>query len=146
MKSKIIIFMLFFSLPVFGQLKPKFSFDYFMGNYDIKIVTPILIDENLQEYSAKMDYGNFRVRIGADYEFKHFSVYFDQSIFMNKSKNITFQPLQAEWYAGAKIKIYKKIYFQYEHMCVHPIISNNTFEKQSKIYGGYNMLSISYGY
>jgi len=131
---------------MFGQLKPRFAVDYFINGYDTKFVKTIIIDDADQEFSTKINNGNFRIRIGANYDFKHFNLYFDQNIYMNKAKNISFQPLQAEWFTGINIKVYKKIRVSYEHLCIHPIISNNTFNSQHKIYGGYNMFSISYGY
>jgi hypothetical protein len=100
------------------------------------------------EYSINHEhhYGDFRVRVGGEYKHKKFSAYFDQHVYMDKAAGFTFQPLQAEWYVGASYNIKSKLTVKLEHVCIHPVVSSGTYQYQSRMYGGYNMFSLSYGY
>lgn len=141
---------LFISLAVIAgmsaqaQFKPKAAFDYFPTGYRQKVVMPLPASTGMNEIESIVDFGNFRVRIGAEYQIKKVSVYFDQSIYMNKAQNVAFVPLQAEWYAGMKYEIVKGVSLKYEHLCIHPIQTNGGIKTGA--YGGYNMISIGYGY
>lgn len=145
MKKLLLIAILFSGNMAFGQFRPRASIDYF-PKFKTRTVIPLCPSTGITEFGSVMDYGNFRVRLGATYTYKFASVYFDQNVYMEKGRNIAFKPLQAEWYAGIKFRIYKGINLSYEHACFHPIITDNSYESRTKFYGGYNMFSISYGY
>lgn len=136
MKTTIIVLLLILSISVSAQLNPKIAFDYFPKNYGIKVTTP---SAEIINY-----YGLFRVRLGADYTIKKFTVFFNQNVYMNKYSGITFRPLQAEWFAGLSYSITAKVKVTYEHLCIHPILTDG--KSQTKIFGGYDVISISYGY
>ena len=99
---------LFISLAVIAglsaqaQFKPKAAFDYFPSGHLEKVVMPVSASTGMNGIESVVDYGNFRVRIGAEYQVKKWTAYFDQNIYMEKSSGISFQPLQAEWFAGVK--------------------------------------------
>ncbi len=141
---------LFISLAVIAgmsaqaQFKPKAAFDYFPSGYREKVSMPVSVCTGMNEIESVVDYGNFRVRIGAEYQVKKWTAYFDQNIYMIKSSGISFQPLQAEWFAGVKYEIVKGLVAKYEHLCIHPIQTNGGIKTGA--YGGYNMISIGYGY
>ena len=137
---------LFMSCKAFSQFTPKASFDYFATGYNTK--TAVQADPSVSNERTEMimRYGSFRVRIGGEYAIKKLSVHFEQHVYMNKAKNVTFAPTQAEWYAGVKYKFTDKIMVKYEHMCTHPVGSDGSQATQTSLYGGYNMISVSYGY
>lgn len=130
-----------------AQLKTRAAFDYFStGNRLIMSQssrTPSGV-ESTESIINIMEYGSFRVRTGADYTIKRFTAYFDQSVYMKLSKT-SFSPLQAEWYVGVKYNITSKINLQVEHLCIHPV-SPRLLGQGVRLYGGYNMISINYGY
>lgn len=137
--KKIIVFLLLVSAQLSAQFTPKASFDYFVGGYGIRTT------DKLTARSSTVSYGNFRIRVGAEYAIKKLSAYFDQNVYANKGADISFSPIQAEWFVGVKFSLTKKINFKYEHLCTHPILSDwNPIE--NRLYGGYDMISVSYGY
>lgn len=136
MKTTIIVLLLILSISVSAQLNPKIAFDYFPNNYVVKIAAATS--------GATNYYGMFRVRVGADYSIKKLTVYFDQKVYMNKASGISFRPMQAEWYVGLRYSVTDKIKIGYEHLCIHPIEAYAVYH--SKVYGGYDVISISYGY
>lgn len=144
---KLAIIILLSIMPVFcsAQIRYSASLDY-SPNFRAKIVSPYCVNGQNAEYSSVMDYGMFRVRIGATYAYKFVSIYFDQHVYMSKARGISFNPVHAEWSVGASVKIYKGIKFEYSHTCLHPILSDNQYAKRSKMYGGCDVFSISYGY
>lgn len=146
MKAITVVIVLLLCLPAFGQFKPRGAFDYFVGSHSIMLEQSMPAYTGLTEWETAMTYGTMRVRIGADYTIKRFTAFFDQEVYMNKSQNISFQPLQAVWYAGAKFRIVENVHLKFEHQCIHPVVSNDSYDKQVRMYGGYNMFSISYGY
>jgi hypothetical protein len=146
MKSVILSAVMLFALSTSAQLKPRAAFDYFPRPYTVKVVTPLPATMGITEWESLVSYGSFRVRVGADYTYWRLSAYFDQHVYMNKARDITFQPLQAEWYAGIKFHITGNVLLKFEHLCIHPVVSDRSYHVQTRVYGGYNMFSISYGY
>jgi len=138
MYYKLIILLLF---PVFsfGQIKfqPKIATDFFYPEYHLTFQNP------MNNSVFTVDQGDVRTRLGLEASYKKFSVYFDQHLYMDYAGG-QFDPNTAYWYAGAKYK-WKFLDFKFEHLCIHPI---NTYSMQyrPRYYGGYNMISISYGY
>lgn len=127
-------------LPIFGfsqKIQPKIAVDYFVGGYHYRVDNP------MSNTVFSIDHGNCRARIGAEFSYKQASVYFDQHVYM-KNSGLSFDPTQAYWWVGASY-FWRQIKIKYEHECIHPI---NTYSGQyrSKYYGGYDMVSISYGY
>lgn len=147
MKTKCALFLFLASAHVaVAQLTPRAAFDYFAGGYDVKVVENRYYLGTQYENQIIIPHGEFRARVGADYRFKNVSVFFDQHIYMLKAQNITFQPLQATWFAGIEYHFTNEIKLKYEHMCTHSVITDGSANTQIKMYGGYNMFSISYGY
>ena len=143
-----LVFVALVGLPSFGQLKPRAALDYYFGGYNTKaVITPPAYYGKKEAYIV-MRYGSYRLRIGADYAIKKFpalALTFDQHVYMNRLRGLSFQPKQAEWYVGAKLTV-KKITFKFEHLCIHAVTGDGSYELQTRLYGGYNMLSVSYGY
>jgi hypothetical protein len=142
MKTIIITLFLILSISASAQLNPKIAFDYFPYKSEIRMA-------NFYAQSGNAAYishynGMFRVRVGADYSIKKFTIYFDQKVYMNKASGVSFRPLQAEWFAGLSYSITAKVKVTYEHLCIHPILTDG--KDQTKIFGGYDVISISYGY
>lgn len=139
MKKFFFIALLLLPTVAFSQLKPRIAFDYFPGGYNTQLNIPVALSCGAQEWNVDVPRGNFRIRIGADYSI----FYFDQSIYMNKGIGASFNPIQAEWAVGIKYK-YKGLTFRFEHLCIHPI--GNSGIEAVKIYGGYDMISVGWGY
>lgn len=132
-----------FLYPTNAQFKPRIAFDYFTNGYNERIVIPVPPSTGMNEFAIDDAKGNFRIRTGADYSFLGITAYYDQAIYMNKARGAMFSPLQAEWYAGAKYTLWG-LTVKAEHLCIHPI---GTFGvERMKRYGGYNMISVGYGY
>ncbi|MBV5348867.1 hypothetical protein JZU61_04325 [bacterium] len=146
MKAIALSVLLLLCASAFGQFKPRAAFDYFPGTYHVRFVQSLPASTGLDEWATTKNYGSFRVRMGADYTYKRLTAYFDQYVYMDKSEGISFQPLQAEWYAGMKFRISDGLHLRFEHLCIHPILSSGSYITQIRMYGGYNMVSISYGY
>ena len=114
-------------------VKPKAALDYYTNGYALKV------DESVNRL------GHFRARMGIDFNWKKFTIYADNHVFMNWSNlnKINFTPTLNNFFIGAEFKV-NKIKIRYEHLCTHPIKSDDI--QALKIYGGYDMFSISYGY
>ncbi len=117
------------------KLKPKFALDYFTTNSVVFSST-----KDAFQYT----YPNYRVRMGCDLTYKKFTLYFDQHIYMKSVAITKFDPYQAYWYVGCNYKVSKNIKISYEHLCIHPITYFSI--PRDNLFGGYNMISISYGY
>lgn len=148
MKKILLILLSLFSTNLSSaQFKPRASIDYFLEGYNMKVYENIQIPGiGVFENSVISRYGRFRVRIGGEYRIKRLGLYFDQNVYMIKANSIFYRPLQAEWYTGAKFYITNDISIKAEHLCMHPIMSDVLSKNNSRVYGGYNMISISYGY
>lgn len=137
MKLLIVILLLITSV-VYGQkVQPKIAVDFFPREYHLTFQNPM----NNSVFSV--DHGDFRTRLGAEFTYKKASAYFDQHIYMDYAGG-AFDPTQAYWYVGVTYK-WKFFNFKAEHLCVHPI-STYSNQWRTKYYGGYNMISVSYGY
>lgn len=146
MKNTLLILFLLTTLTASAQrFYPKGSLDYFVGGNELAITQTVIDQTGTTIFEFPFSYGYFRARIGAEFKYRGFSAYFDQKIYMNKSVNISFRPLQAEWYAGISYTIFSKIKLTYEHLCIHPI-NSGSYAQPIKLYGGYDMFSISFGY
>jgi hypothetical protein len=143
--KKVLFLLLLISNIVSAQFKPKIAVDYFIGGFSEKTIIQVVDGSMKHDNSIFIRNGEMRIRTGADYKYKGLTAYFDQHIYMDKSKGIVFQPLSARWFVGLKYKVTKDITFNYEHLCIHPIQTDNN-DTRSKIYGGYDMISVSYGY
>lgn len=124
----------------FSQLKPRIAFDYFPGGYNTQLY--------ISDLGVDVPRGDFCIRTGAEYSILNMArvpmmFYFDQSVYMNKGRGANFNPIQAEWAVGIKYK-YKGLTFRFEHLCIHPI--GNSGIEAVKIYGGYDMISVGWGY
>lgn len=128
-------------------VKPKAAFDVFAGGYSMthKVQVPNLINptqSNLMPYRNSVDY---RTRLGLDFKWKDFTVNVDHHTYMDwgNENRISFAPRISKFFIGASYE-WNKIKLKYEHMCIHPIKSNNwdTIE----LYGSYDMISVSYNY
>lgn len=116
------------------KVTPKAAFDIFTNGY--KII--------LNDQPAKM--GDFRTRIGLDFDWRKFTVYADTHVYMNYAggSSANFRPRLSEYYIGAKFHITKEIKVQYEHLCIHPVKAHGRSGIDK--YGGYDMISLSYNY
>lgn len=133
-----LLLILLLPLSLFAQrVQPKIALDLIPGEYHIKVQNPM----NNSVFS--IDHGDFRARVGVEAFYKQFSVYFDQHIYMDYA-SAQFDPTQAYWFAGTKWRN-KKFEIKYEHTCIHPI---NTYSNQyrARYFGGWDMVSFSYGY
>lgn len=125
------------SYSVFAQkVHPKIAIDVFEGNH-------LTFESPMSNTVFNIYQGNFRARLGADLRYKNATLYFDQHVYMQRD-GIQFDPTQAYWYVGVKWRN-KKFEIKYEHLCIHPI---NTYSNQyrSRYFGGWDMVSFSYGY
>lgn len=136
-KFKIYLFFVLYLLSSSIQAQtpvPKAAFDVFPRGYYIK----------MNNQTQKI--GDYRVRLGVDYSWKDFTFSGDAYTYMdyaNRKNSVTFSPKLAEYYVTIKYT-YKKINISYQHLCIHPIKVD--VAKDTNIYGGYDMLSISYNY
>lgn len=144
MKKNIIFLALFSAIAAQAQFKPKAAVDYFNKGYRQKVIMPLPTSTGQKNIESIVNYGEFRLRMGAEYKYKDFSAYLDQNIYMDKASGVTFTPLQAEWFAGLKVEIKKGLFLKYEHYCIHPIETDGNIK--TNVYGGYDLISLSYGY
>lgn len=134
MKQLFVLLFISISVSVMAQkFTPKVAFDVFPSGYYIKANDEIL------------KLGDYRTRMGVDFDWKIFKVYADVHTFMDWANNgkIRFSPKVAEYYTGVKVKV-NKVVFKYEHLCIHPVKVDTKMD--TNLYGGYDMLSISYNY
>lgn len=133
---KILILILIPILSFAQKIQPKIAVDVFDSNH-------LTFESPMTNESFNVYQGNFRTRIGADLSYKNATLYFDQHLYMQRL-GIQFDPTEAYWFAGAKYRI-NKFEIKAEHLCIHPV---NTYSNRwrAKYYGGYNMISVSYGY
>lgn len=127
------------------QFTPKLAFDYMPASYKIKMSQLISATTGFNNYDMLYKYGTFRVRMGVSFTYNHFEAYADQHIYMQSFTGHAFNPSAAWWFIGAKYSITDKIKIRYEHLCIHPVIYDND-AVMSKMYGGYDLFSISYNY
>ena len=135
---KLTVLFILLAVTCFAQkFQPKIAVEFFYPEYHIQFQNPM----NNTVYGVDM--GDIRTKLGGEFTYKKASVYFDQHLYMDYA-GAQFDPVQAYWFVGATYT-YKSIKFKYEHECIHPI---NTYSNQwrTRFYGGYDMISISYGY
>lgn len=148
MKNIIINLILIFivSINMSGQtLQPKVAFDYFPNSLGYTF----MVNNELAEL------GRYRTRVGIDFignipinkpfikDIKY-NVFTDIHTHMNfANRGLRFDPKIVNFYIGANLS-YKKFKIEYKHLCVHPTKSHTSIPIQ--VYGGYDMISISYGY
>ena len=142
-KLLLIILSLAFPLSMQAQFKPRAAFDYFPNGYNTQLSLPVPATSGLDLWNITVPKGHFRVRTGADYSVRGVTGYFDQTVYMNEGRGGTFLPLQAVWYVGVKYTRWG-LTVKAEHLCIHPIGASGM--DGIKQYGGYNMVSIGYGY
>ncbi len=134
MKKLFVLLFISISVSVMAQkFIPKVAFDAFPRGYNIKVGETILKK------------GDYRTRIGVDCDWRNFKLYADVHTYMDWANNgrVNFSPKVAEYYTGIQYKV-KGVVFKYEHLCIHPVKVNTKID--TEMYGGYDMLSVSYNY
>lgn len=135
------------SLSGYSQLSTRAAMDYFPGGLRELISTVNSDGQTISQNQILASYGDFRVRIGADYRIGRFKAYFDQNVYMGLGESWTFRPNSAEWSVGLTFKIMDGVRLQFEHLCGHPVLNDlNVDGRGVQIRKGYNMISINYGY
>ena len=125
-------------IMVHGQqikLYPKVAMSY--GNDKIRII---------DDYGYRCDYHmpNFMFRTGLEARYKKLSVYYDTKIWCSSSGR-RFSPEQSIFEVGVSYQITDKIKISASHTCSHPLITDNG-KFHDGIYGGGDVITISYGY
>lgn len=135
--KKLIILLLLVEATAAAQIKvnPRIAVDVFTTPYQMKLQN--------SNTNYIVNYGTFRARVGAEVTYKSFAAGFSQNVYMEKGRN-AFRPLQAEWFVNVSFKLTDKIKVSIEHLCVHPVRSDGI--ERIEMFGGYNMISVSYGY
>jgi hypothetical protein len=119
-------------------VSPRFAIaHYFAGSYDVKVDNADLT----QRYKAT--YGDYKFSVGATFSYSGISLYFDAYTYATIGKK-SFAPLLTEFYSGVSYKLTESVTIKYEHLCIHPFRSLQ--KTPGSIFGGYDMIGISYGY
>jgi hypothetical protein len=137
--KKLIILLLLVEATAAAQIKvnPRIALDVFTTPYLLKVQGADL------NYNI-VDYGTFRARIGAEASYRRFAIGFTQHVYMRHWNSFTFRPMQAEWFVNASFRLTDKLKLSVEHLCVHPVRTDGV--RNVEVFGGYNMVSVSYGY
>ena len=127
-------------LPIMAQaqqikLYPKIAVSY--GNDKIRII---------DDYGYRCDYHipKFMFRTGLEARYKKLSIYYDTKIWCANSGR-RFSPEQSIFEVGVNYQITDKIKINASHTCRHPLSTDNG-KFHDGIYGGGDVISISYGY
>jgi len=154
--KKILMLMLLFPMLVNAQIKifPKVAVSYSdetlrvadvtTGNrYDFMFRTGLDADVTTgNRYDFK--YPAFMFRTGLDAKYKKFTLYYDTKIWC-ASSNYQFDPQQAIFEVGVTYNVNEKIKINVHHTCLHPLSADNGTYHDG-LYGGGNVITVSYGY
>lgn len=88
---------------------------------------------------------DYYVCVGGRFQYKGFGVESVNKIYCVTDNFIKNSPYLAKFYIRGFYQITPKIKFQIEHLCIHPIISENKWER-FRLRGGHTEISISYGF
>ena len=125
------------TLPAQNRIKlfPKAALSYTDEHYEIS-----------EQVLAHTEMPYMTTRIGLELQYKNFSVYSDNKFWMKADlKDKSFTPSQAEFTFGVSYHLTQKINITAEHVCLHPIYTDNG-KGINGICGGKNEITISYGY
>lgn len=118
---------------------PKAELEYFIGREKFSR----FISEN---DTFDFNYGQLKTRVGLDFKYGSFTLYFDTDTYMNKSKKgFTFDPTHVDFFSGFSINIKENIKLSFVHLCQHPVTTYSANKKDS-MYGGFSSIKISYNY
>lgn len=115
---------------------------YLPGGYNIKYIQPIPASSGNNTFETMFKYGAFLTNIEVSVDIlKHFEIYGNQKLYM-ESSGAFMKPTQAEWNIGLALKLNKKFKIGYEHLCIHPLKTDNY--QRIELYGGYNKLYLRF--
>ena len=127
-------------VPIMAQaqqikLYPKVAMSY--GNDKIRII---------DDHGYRCDYSmpKFMFRTGLEAQYKKLSIYYDTKIWCANSGR-RFSPEQSIFDVGASYNVTDKIKISASHTCRHPLSTDNG-KLHDGIYGGGDVITISYGY
>ena len=119
------------------RLYPKVSASY--GDYQIRV------RDDISGLPTSYRLPNFKFRTGLEMKYKKVSAYYDSS-FLCEYKGTSFAPKQAIFEIGASYEVIKNIKVGASHCCLHPLHSDSDHAYNGGVFGGYNQITISYGY
>lgn len=153
-----------FEINEYIDFEPKVSFSYIFDGFDTSTYQNFQTD---REYAKKMDigtpihgngkfftrpiisnYGSCKSKIGIEIKNKQtkLSIYFDNVTYMDDFTKGSFIINTMEFYSGVKYTYSDKIKVTFEHLCIHPVMSDGNITHPN-VFGGYKYnLSVSYGY
>lgn len=157
MKKQIIILIALLFCNAFSwnneiEIKPRVGFGMFFNNYTTvsKLDKYVVVDVS-ENYSAATqnslnDYGKFKSTLGVDIKYNDFTLYFTNYLYVDiNTKRKSFSPNLFEFYSGIKYQLLSNVSINYQHLCIHPV-SVDGKEFSAKLYGGYNLIEITFGY
>lgn len=118
---------------------PRMAMDWYAKPYHMLFVLPA------NEEILVSSMGNFRIRSGGDILYKdRWGIAIDQHVYIRDFYKTSFRPANVLWDFKIFVRIAPKINISFSHGCWHPVrIYHNQF---TEVYGGWNMLSVSYEY
>ena len=135
--QKMLLLMCFVPIMAHAQIKlsPKVAVSY--GNEKIRII---------DDYGYRCDYHmpKFMFRTGLEAQYKKLSIYYDTKIWCANSGR-RFSPEQSIFEVGVSYNVTDKIKISASHTCRHPLSTDNG-KLHEGIYGGGDVITISYGY
>lgn len=132
----LLIALLFIPFSLHAQLKPKFAVSYSTADR-IRIIEPNGIKSTIHFPSVTF-------RSGLAYLYKNrFEIFYDQKVWCEASF-CKFSPTQFSFEVGANVILTKDIKLSFSHACYHPILTDGV--NRSKLYGGCEQITLSYGY
>ncbi len=136
MKRIYFVLFLLLSLSVKAQFAPKVALSYDDAD-KIRIVQPN--GERVSYYLPAI-----LLRCGFEYRYRKISAYYDQKIWCEYVRGISFSPDQSSFELGISYNISDKIKVSVHHVCYHPLQTDGKIH--DGIYGGREGITFSYGY
>lgn len=131
------------------ELTPMFKIGIFQDN--TLGVTDLKGDIIHQPYSAKQlihkptQNIDYYVCVGGRLQYKNAGIESVNKIYCVTDNFLKNSPYLAKFYIRAFYQVNTKIKIQVEHLCIHPILSENKWET-FRLRGGHTEISISYGF
>lgn len=150
-KIFILSVLIFCALTVKAQFFPKAMVKYsFNENYTENCVTDSKLIPNLNGGITtlpdnKISLPHLSIKLGAEYKYHKLSAYFNNTIWIVPQGLTKYQPEIEKFDIGLNFYVTDKIKLNFEHCCIHNI-ETPKYINNHPLTGGYNQISISYGY
>lgn len=141
-----VLILLLISVNNFAQIdvEPKAAFEYGINDGFRWVLRQPYNPMGFITSNSYNEFGNFRTKTAIEFSYGNVSLEFDNHFYMKKDKGFEFSPTRADFFVNLSYKISDKVKIYSEHLCTHPVISQNI--RTNNFNGGYTSFGISYGY